>query len=743
MSRGSALLRPPSTSHTGEGALAPPATRLRPRRRTHWRDGTIVLGAGLMSCGALSLQSQPGLGGTMLTASAVAGAGMGVLGERDRSRRLLGDRVVEAVKDTLDAPYLDRAMVRLSAWTWGWPGTPRRIRLHYKAASQDLAPEWKAMVLEVLGRRLMGRYRITGHDQLGCVLYLELDTRREAGGEMPPAQVRAVAALARQIDKSVELADVEVDADGQLESITVRHQAGDKMAFPGQQARVERMFDAMHPGRWRAKWDTTTDTVRFEQRPVLPGSVWLPTDKPADTEDLLANYEKVAIPYAIDEDGEEIVWRPAVVPHMLITGETGSGKTSTGHSVVGKVTQFGWPAWIADGKGVEFLLHRTWPNVQVVATSVAQQVAMIYRAWLLMEHRYDLIEHHGYRPSDFTPLLVVLDEWAEMVAEMTAWYAKVRTKDDPRQLPVLQWQQSLARKGRTARIHMIVSLQRPDVSLMGGAAGGGGEARSNFGQRISVGRLDPQGSVMMWNRPGIGSTIPRGVRQRAITTNAGGVPIEAQCYRFPAMDADLDSEQGRLREALRPEKTQHPRMLILPPEAGDNGKVGFEDVATAGWVLAEDRPDLDPVVQGTRTVTRDVARRESSAMSVLDLGDGVMARATAGITVGPAADDLATGEEPAAAAYVDEYDAPLALDNDDYPDAELMLPADLQVGDLITVDEADGGWAVVDDVPEPDALDADLLAVSWRDDADQYGSLSLPADALVAVRRPEDYEERA
>lgn len=54
------------------------------------------------------------------------------------------------------------------------------------------------------------------------------------------------------------------------------------------------------------------------------------------------------------------------------------------------VSRYGWSIWVADGKSIEFLGFRDWPNVQVVATTVAEQVAVIERAWELMEHRYQL-----------------------------------------------------------------------------------------------------------------------------------------------------------------------------------------------------------------------------------------------------------------------------------------------------------------------------------------------------------------
>jgi DNA segregation ATPase FtsK/SpoIIIE, S-DNA-T family len=44
-----------------------------------------------------------------------------------------------------------------------------------------------------------------------------------------------------------------------------------------------------------------------------------------------------------------------------------------------QATRNGWPVWVVDGKSVEFLGFQDWPNVQIVATSIEQQVAVITR----------------------------------------------------------------------------------------------------------------------------------------------------------------------------------------------------------------------------------------------------------------------------------------------------------------------------------------------------------------------------
>src|SRR5699024_5203660 len=138
--------------------------------------------------------------------------------------------------------------------------------------------------------------------------------------------------------------------------------------------------------------------------------------------------------------------------------------------------------------------------------------------------------------------------------------------------------------------------------LLGGGGQGGGEARSNFGFRMSVGRLDPQGANMMWQNHATGVAIPRGLRQRGMVTSADGRPVEAQFYRFPDMDAPEGSAERDLIDLARPAQSLHPRMVIEVPtvdvdeETGTEIRPVFEDYLEAQWHLASDRPDLDPLL---------------------------------------------------------------------------------------------------------------------------------------------------
>lgn len=709
------MTRTPPRRRPALPASAPqttPALRVPPRPVHHVRAGLAWLGCGLVGAGMAPLIGHPGLSATALTIGVGAGAASIVTGELRRRRNDLSDRVLEALSAGLGMRQLDRRVLRLSSWTWGWPGQPRRVQIRYAPGVADWDPEWLAQIIGVLDARLMGRYKSVAHDRSRCRLSLALITGTEPeDAPVPAAQVRAELAVKELIGATADVRSAEFSDDGRLTAFEVTHTVPSKLANIGYRNRIERAISTIHPGRWRALWDMENDWVRFEERPSLPRSVWIPPVPEDDPDDF-------AVAVAIDEDGHQVVWRPAVVPHALLTGGTGTGKTSTARAILAQITARGWPVWVCDAKRVEFLDFRSWPNVQIVAGSVWQQIAVVQRTWELMEYRYQLIEDGLAHPSDFDPLVVFLDEYAEMRLNLLELYRQIKIKGDPTHPPTLAQVPSLARKARTARIHLVLSTQRPDVELLGS-----GEMRDNLGFRVSMGRLSPKGAEMMWENQAIGVSLPRGCTGRAMATHKDGRIVEVQCYRFPDMHAAEGTEERTLLDALRPVEAQHPRLVIVPPEERT-----FDAYAHAEWALASDRPDLDPL-----NVDPDQAAAAKALGSTLaSLGLGVGKDAVA--------HDDGTPFVLRAVPSLDDDDA----EGQDwspfegYRSAESCAPESVEVGDLIEVEP--GVWGVVEEEPLEDLTEPGCIALSWRGDDDESGYLSVPAEDLVMVRHQDEQE---
>lgn len=644
-----------------------------------------------------------------------------VFGVRAFHRQGVLDPGIEAVLPLLGAQHPTRDLVKASRWKGGWIGEPSRVLIKYAAFVNDSDPRTDGrnqkgfldQVVENFSRRMDGEYRAVKHDQRKTVILLEL---------APPttprtkAEQRAELVVKELFGDSAQV-DVEVNSAGEVIRVDVKHNQGPRMSMAARRAQAERVYSSMLPGRWRAKWDLESDKVVFEVRPPMKDMV-LHEPAPRDIELTHSAYKEFRIPIGVDEDGGTQFWHPAVSPHCLVIGGTGSGKTSFQHTVLTHFSQSLWRVWVLDGKRIEFAGFRTWPNVELVAARVEHQVRMLQAAHDLMEQRYTQLENGTARLEDFEPLALIIDEYATFKARVIRWYTTVKPKGAPAKPPVLELLSDLARLARSAKIHLLLGIQRPDAEFLGG------EMRDNFGARLSLGRLSPQGAMMMWDSPAIGVAIPRNKRGRGVTLNSESLPVEVQTYYTPdpaKLDKEDIDEWGHLKQ-LTPSVTAYPRKMIVAPDPLiiDDEEIEPDYFA---WTTARitlwdasldiETPDQrDPLDAPPRTLPSNVvalgARRRHMA---------------AAVRFEPESDD------------VDEEDEN-GTDADGYGGLREGGVDELSEGDLLLIDSTLGAWGVIESI-EPDLIDDDALAVEYRDqDSGDAGLWTVPDTEVITYRSP-------
>lgn len=716
--------RPFPLSPRGAAVGAQSVDRLRVSARGSWVTPACVAAGGGALVAAAPLTPATGL--VSVAGSAVVASGM--VGAAVSSRSARRQQLVSDVRLALTAVTGPGTQVK-AQWRGKWVGNPSRLVIRYDPGAKSGEKEWAQAVVSTCRTRLGVPLVVAVHDQRRRRLVLKAPAKAAGGQQVTEARERAERTVLKLLGPTSRVVDVDVEQE-QVVRVRAVHEDPTRFATSGHRARLERTLSEVMPGRWRGVWQMEKDTVTFEVRPPLPDQIWLPPRPAVDAASLLQDYAKVAIPYGRSEDGDELTWVPSKVPHVIVTGGTGSGKTSTTYAFVAAIAGHGWPVWISDAKQVEFLEFRDYPNVQFVATDLPDQVAMIYRARQLVEYRYDLIKRGQARVEDFEPVLVVLDEFAEMRDDLLEWYGGIKVRGDEAKPPTLKHVARLARKARTARVHLLIALQRPDAAFLTG------EMRDNFRLRISLGPLSPQGAMMMWDNPSTGVTLPAGKTGRCMATTASGRVVEAQAYRFPDLRT-TDPEQQKVLASLRPNEARQERLLFAPatetpdlawpkekfPEGIPTNELRFDHFMRAGVVRAVDRPDLDPLQQ---LVASNVPGVElASPMTMFGLGEHAA-------PVVPALVDERTGSaseepEPHGEASAAEDIEALYLE----PDAVPL--ADLEVGDLILVDEPADTWAVLQYEPDEDP---EGIGLCWRDFAGQEGLLVVSDEDWVQRRRP-------
>jgi hypothetical protein len=636
-------------------------------------------------------------GNTMVVAVvAVVAALTGVLVVRSMQRARFLDTAIEALSPLLGARGPSREIFTATRWGGGWIGLPRRIRMRYSATVDDADPRFVDGILEQLHRRLGSEYRVARHLPRKTLLIVDLDGRVRVEDS---AEVARAERVAKELLGASAKVKSTVDETGAVTAIDVHHDMGARLALSAYRQRIEKVLSSMLPGRWRSFWDLEKDEVRFEIRPELPSMI---LHEPGEPRPVLthASYLMTKVAYCKDEDGNVILWQPSVSPHMLIIGGTGSGKTAAEHTLLTDLALSGWRVWVLDGKRIEFAGFKSWPNVELVASKVGDQVRLVHAAHDLMEERYSLIESGQARISDFEPLLLVIDEYTTFKKRVDRWYKETKGKGGPTQPPVFDLVADLARLARTAKIHMIVGVQRPDVEFLGG------EMRDNFGARLSLGRLSPQGANMMWDSFITGVAIPRNKRGRGVTLNEESNPVEVQTFFTPnpATLTDHDAEDWARLDALRPERVAYSRKMIIEPSFGgvdDNEPPQYRDWARAR--ITDYNPDIE------QTVIVDGKAYDPDVAVALHLE----------------AESEAAPEQDGDTGRFDGYD-----------EADSSSVGDLAPGDLVIVDDSLDMWGVVELV-EADLLEDGYLSVDYRDlETGEPSTASFPADDVVMTRRP-------
>lgn len=170
----------------------------------------------------------------------------------------------------------------------------------------------------------------------------------------------------------------------------------------------------------------------------------------------------------------------AKMPHVLVAGATGSGKSVTIHSIVASLLYRNGPDELRfimiDPKRVELTLYKTIPHLLTpVITDAKKAVLSLKWAAKEMDRRYDILEKESVRDidsyhktvltdkkrnSDEAPLdpmpyiVIIIDELADI---MQAY---------PRELESAIVR--LAQMSRAVGIHLLLSTQRPSVNVITG-----------------------------------------------------------------------------------------------------------------------------------------------------------------------------------------------------------------------------------------------------------------------------------
>ena len=224
--------------------------------------------------------------------------------------------------------------------------------------------------------------------------------------------------------------------------------------------------------------------------------------------DLLAADEAIAathpldVPIGRDISGKTVVVNLGEMPHVLISGATGAGKSSCINSLITSLVMRATPdqlqMLLIDPKRVEMGQYNDLPHL-ISPVVVDPKKAAGTLAWAVkeMERRYDILAESGARDitsyqqmiarGDLAPVPTIAQEVAEAVENATGLPSDVPPPPGPETLPYIvivvdelndlmmvaarDVEESVVRIAQMARavgIHLVLATQRPSVDVITG-----------------------------------------------------------------------------------------------------------------------------------------------------------------------------------------------------------------------------------------------------------------------------------
>ena len=214
---------------------------------------------------------------------------------------------------------------------------------------------------------------------------------------------------------------------------------------------------------------------------------------------------KLAVALGLDVSGNAIVADIAKMPHVLIAGATGSGKSVCINAFIGSLLFRTSPAEVnlimVDPKRVELTNYNGIPHLLCpVIVDPAKVLSALKWSTAEMDRRYKLFAEVGARNIDaynelsgfqaLPYIIIIIDELADIML-----YAQVEVEDAITRI---------AQMARATGIHLVLATQRPSVDIITGLI------KANIPTRIAFAVSSMIDSKVIIDQPGAEKLLGRG-----------------------------------------------------------------------------------------------------------------------------------------------------------------------------------------------------------------------------------------
>jgi S-DNA-T family DNA segregation ATPase FtsK/SpoIIIE len=218
---------------------------------------------------------------------------------------------------------------------------------------------------------------------------------------------------------------------------------------------------------------------------------------------------KLPIPLGRDVNGNYVVGDLTKMPHLLIAGATGSGKSVCLTAIISTFLAAKRPnelkMLMMDPKMVELIGYNGVPHLQCpVVTEMDKVVGALRLVLIEMERRYTVFSKMGVRNLDGYRMKIAEEPGAEQIPYLVVIIDELAdlmmTSPDDVETVLCR----LAQMGRAAGIHLIIATQRPSVDVLTGLI------KANVPARIAFAVTSLTDSRVVLDMPGAERLLGRG-----------------------------------------------------------------------------------------------------------------------------------------------------------------------------------------------------------------------------------------
>ena len=259
-----------------------------------------------------------------------------------------------------------------------------------------------------------------------------------------------------------------------------------------------------------------------------------------ETEEFKSAKSKTTVCVGKDVAGQPIFADIAKMPHALIAGATGMGKSVCINSLMISMLFKARPDEVKfimiDPKQVEFTMYNGIPHLLVpIVTDVKQAAGTLMWAVEEMERRYSVFKEACVKNIDaynekvqinseigdpMHRIVIVIDEFAELIMQVK----------NPVESLVIR----IAQKARAAGIHLIIGTQKPVKEVITGLI------KSNIPTKMSCKVLSYKDSILMFDKIGAEKLLDKGDMLVAFSSSPKPMRVQGTFVNDDEVEAIMD-----------------------------------------------------------------------------------------------------------------------------------------------------------------------------------------------------------